>query len=326
MENQRCEHLIHRIISGSFKSKYGYLKAPNKYTLYEAALLEDEILSLCKNEVFDDTDILSLLMNYNLWTSEDEELIKGDDGLVKQIEDKKILIFEKFEDYNLRLKLMKELSGIQSKFYEMLNRRHQFDYLTDLGISSLSKNLYIVEKSSDSEYPHLLFNDLQNNSVTEKEIRFLARNEPWTSYYSTDITFDNFPLTDEQNRLLLWTKLYHNLKDQEDCPSDEVMDCDEALDGYLIRKRREAKKSKGVKEIEKIKISNPKISRAHEVFVVAQSPREAKLIEEMNPIASKLIKESRLNQVRRNKTMNFGEFKDVQTELRMELNKVKNGK
>ena len=65
----------------------------------------------------------------------------------------------------------------------------------------------------------------------------------------------------------MWSSLYDNIQESPDCPSNEVINDDDMLDGWMIIQKRNREQAKLQKDAEN-KFGNKKISNADEVFIV----------------------------------------------------------
>ena len=86
--------------------------------------------------------------------------------------------------------------------------------------------------------------------------------------------------------------MYDNIQESMECPSDKVIEDDDALDGWFIEQRRKNEREKAVGVIED-SIQNDKIKNSQEVIVFADNKTDAKTIHEMNSPNSKVIKKER---------------------------------
>jgi hypothetical protein len=159
-------------------------------------------------------------------------------------------------------------------------------------------------------------------------LRYLARNRPWSDIWSVskktgalfDISADS--LNDDQKRLVGWSTLYDNIREYDDCPDDELIRCDDALDGWLILKRDEKRKDKGLDSAE----SRLGAARnSEEVFIVASgkdphkpiSKEEAGDIYNLNNQMARGIVKSRLDTAAKLGIAKDTDMPDIRQKLRM---------
>ena len=91
--------------------------------------------------------------------------------------------------------------------------------------------------------------------------------------------------------------MYDNIAESPDSPSEDVLEDDDMLDGWLLIQRREREKDKKEKSVESV-IGNQKISGADEVFVAAKSLEDIDRINLLNDMRASIIREQRLGQIK----------------------------
>ena len=90
----------------------------------------------------------------------------------------------------------------------------------------------------------------------------------------------------------MWSKMYDNVQQSHDCPTDDVIEDDDLLDGWFVVQRRERDKQKAQSEVDDM-TTNPKIASSQEIFVFAQSKEDKENIEKANSFHSTMIKKER---------------------------------
>ena len=83
--------------------------------------------------------------------------------------------------------------------------------------------------------------------------------------------------------------MYDNIQESMECPSEKVIEDDDALDGWFIEQRRKNEREKAVGVIED-SIQNDKIKNSHEVLVFADNKTDAQTIHDMNSTNAKAVK------------------------------------
>ena len=91
--------------------------------------------------------------------------------------------------------------------------------------------------------------------------------------------------------------MYDNIAESPDSPSEDVLEDDDMLDGWLLIQRREREKDKKEKSVESV-IGNQKISGADEVFVAAKSQEDIDRINQLNDMQAAIVREQRLSQIK----------------------------
>jgi len=154
-----------------------------------------------------------------------------------------------------------------------------------------------------------------------EQVRELARTTPWIGMWNVlrinGPLFDPSRLTIEQQALLSWSNMYDKIHESPDCPSDEVLDDDDMLDGWLIIQRRKREADKKKQEIESH--INPKMKNADEIIMVAETAADAQKIDMLNPDHIKSVKKQRIKHIQEQGRVKEQEFKDVQQKRSMQM-------
>ena len=191
---------------------------------------------------------------------------------------------------------------------QLENKKNGYYGNTCEGIAQLDKSMFLIECCSYVGGEKLDPNSLDLNNLLNKyyslilkeaDSREIARSEPWRSTWGLRETntinlFSNRDreLSVDQKNLLIWSRMYDNIQESMECPSDKVIEDDDALDGWFIEQRRKNEREKAVGVIED-SIQNDKIKNSQEVIVFADNKTDAKTIHEMNSPSSKVIKKER---------------------------------
>ena len=117
--------------------------------------------------------------------------------------------------------------------------------------------------------------------------------------------------------------MYDNIFESPECPPDDVIQDDDALDGWLIVQRRKREEDQKRSAAENI-IGNSKISNADEVFIMTD-PSSAKDVNQLNDPIARANQKSRLKELRSRekagKSMTkHSKLKDVRQRVQMEAN------
>jgi DNA-binding GntR family transcriptional regulator len=99
-------------------------------------------------------------------------------------------------------------------------------------------------------------------------------------------------LSVDQKNLLVWSRMYDNIQESMECPSDKVIEDDDALDGWFIEQRRKNEREKAIAVVED-SIQNDKIKNSQEVIVFTDNKTDANTVHEMNSPNAKVIKQER---------------------------------
>lgn len=338
MNSYEREYFVSRIRSGAY-----YIKLDNIRIKILTPTIEDEFFA---NEVFmeafDDArsddilthdEMLEWMIDKELWTKEKDEKIEG---CKKDIEKLKIEIFnarskEKLRE-TIRLYLRtaeKALSKLQQEKDDLFSKTCEGIALQEKSIFLLGKCCFVGSEPLDIKDFDLssLYYEYNSLQLTEKQIRELARNDPWRlcwhsrNYAPLFANPQNRVLSNDQKALIIWSTMYDNIQESMDCPTEEVINDDDMLDGWFILQQRKHRSEKAKSELE-AKTSNSKIANADEIMIMTDSTKEAENIHSMNSFGGEIIRQQRLNTVRKLGQATDLDFEDRKLEVLSEQNKA----
>ena len=256
-----------------------------------------------------------------LWTDEDEEKEKG---LQKDIDRLKVELFNNRNVEQLRGKARAYLNAGKDQLGVITEKKFTNFELCCEGIAQQQKVGHMLrlctltegdENFSFDDVPIDYLIKLYGSSLlSEKQIRELARNEPWrnlwlmneanvTALFSTK--YGKRELTTDQKNIVLWSKMYDNVQESMDSPSQDVIDDDDMLDGWFIIQKKKSETQRAESEINE-RASNSKIANSDEIFVFTDNKADADKINNINSIHSQTVKKQRMNVINAQ-----GEAKDL---------------
>lgn len=329
------EFFVYRISSGYLRFNDLRIVNPNIDILYESQEVYLNTLSeSIEFECLSSDEMLSFLIDKELWSEYESKQL--DDVLPKHLEYWKVELYTNFDNKKERERIREYLNKCRETLNSLFIKRHLFDCYTQHGLATFAKHQFIIENTtykgkkkydfSEFTINHIL-EHINKSHISESVIRELSRTDPWYSIWKTPKIgrmFKCIPseMSEEQKRLLSWSHLYENISNYEDCPSIEVIEDNDALDGWLISKNREQKKNKDKKAFDN--------KYGHhgdgETFVIVDSQQSAQKIYEMNDPTSRGIVQQRLNTVKEYGTAKETDFMDVQRKLNMQINAMRSSK
>jgi len=296
------------------KIRLGKIKIPKlKCELYPPTI-EDRLESCevydqayfnaLNEEMMTEHQMAEWMIEHNLWSHHEE---KDLEGIRKNIEDIKVEVYKLNKEKNKANQLKRYLRSIEKKLNDQINKKNLYYYNTCESIANLEKLRYLIKRNclqnnricdlEDDELDYVL-DCFRESILSEEIIREVSRNEPWRSLWfiknhNKQDVFLNLDrdITINQQNLLLWSQTYDNIHESMDCPSDDVIDDDDMLDGWLIFQSRKRKQEKVEQDMDK-KMSS-KVKNSSEVYLMASNIDEAKDIENINSYHSKMIKKQR---------------------------------
>ena len=310
MDLSEREFLVFRIRSGVYRIPYnGFtvkILTPTIEDEFEACEVYDRSYYEAMNDdIMTQEECLEWMMENELWTYEEDLKIKQ---ITEEIENLKVNVYKKYNNGRLRESARIYLRAAEEGLKQLENKKNGYDGNTCEGIAQLDKSMFLIECCSYVGGEKLDPNSLDLNNLLNKyyslilkeaDSREIARSEPWRSTWGLRETntinlFSNRDreLSVDQKNLLIWSRMYDNIQESMECPSDKVIEDDDALDGWFIEQRRKNEREKAVGVIED-SIQNDKIKNSQEVIVFADNKTDAKTIHEMNSPNSKVIKKER---------------------------------
>lgn len=347
MNDADLELLLYRMLSGTIlfthKNEQYELKPPTVIIRYQAQIIYDDIINDEKyNEWIRNEDLEYMLVNLGLWTRDTVKIIKD---IERKIERTKVDMFLSVSISDKLKKLKRTLSDYKNQLNKIMDHKNNLFSHTLEGYATGIKNEYILcntlfknnhrvfpNQISGGQASYIYFNDLvtevnkQNMGVDSYKV--LARSSIWRSYWNCnkDNIFDKSVCdwTDDQRTLVSVTRMYDNIYDHPECPSDNVIEDDDILDGWMIHQREKNQKAKKQSQIDEM---NPKLKNAQEVFLMPQSQEEIEEIIGLNSQDSLRRMKEKINYIKAVGSVEDGSLPDVQMDLRNQLSQsLKNRK
>jgi hypothetical protein len=257
-------------------------------------------------EIMTEEDINLWMLENGLWSREDDNITER---FNKDLERLKIEIYNARNDQKLASTIRLYLRAGESQLASHLNRKYMYYSNSCEGVAATEKLTWIIKNSTycgkklyDFENISLEYvtSEYQSSFLSESQLRELARNDPWrtvwiTKKYSKCNLFNNSKkseLTYNQKNILIWSQMYDNIQESMDCPSKDVIEDDDMLDGWFILQAKKREKEKLEKELDN-DIKNEKIKNASEVFIVTKDAKSRNSVENLNDPVSAGIKKQR---------------------------------
>ena len=313
MDSNERELYVSRIMAGKIgikiDGKTHFIGVPDPYDKYIA----QEVFFASKRDagfygVFTEEDIQDVMIEKELWTQEEEEELES---LPKRLENLKVGLYESMMKEKIFKATRKTLNNEKKAYKDLVIKKSSFNNFTQTGVANTLKLQYllytsIINKKGEYKYDgddfwkeeHKKIEDIFKTylaaQIDEEIIRELARTEPWRSYWGAAKTEGSVfgksasELNAEQRSLINWSKFYDSIQEHMEAPTDEVIQDDDLLDGWLILQNRKREREKLEKEVDK-KIGKNK--GAQEVYVMADSQEHADKIHSLNnPMARNIVK------------------------------------
>lgn len=327
--------ILSRIISGflifRYKDQILYLIYPSLSTKYEAELYYDDLYDKYKfSDWISEVDILNILKDNKLWSEMNEkEFI----SLQKQIDQVKIELFKSFYITKKQNSIRAKLNYLNQRYAKFYNIRHSLDHLTVEGFCEKYKNEFLLINSVfkkennqfikffDNGIDHKILEDISyeigTNTIDIPSFRRIARSDLWRTYWTSNKNFlfekPASEWTDEQRTLIVFSKMYDSAHESSEPPPDPVFEDDDMFDGWILLQNENAKKERNKKTEDKALGS--KMSKAQEVFLMANSREDISDIYDMNNSASKAVITERNKAIQKYKEIDASKLPDVKRDL-----------
>ena len=333
MELHEREFFIARISTGYYKIKVSpdvvvYVNPLTRDEAFEATeIFQEALMEALDTGVMSRKESYEKMLETGVWSTEEEARVKQ---LEKDMEQYKIDIYSLYFKSVSREKARQDLRLQEREYSDLLSKKHTYDHVDAEGVANYAKLNWIIEKStklkdgSPYDFSHFTSHEILQKKdrmqLNEKKIRDIARESPWTNIWATSkktgILFreETFSLTREQQVLMAWSSIYDSIRESYEAPPDDVINDDDACDGYLIDQRRKRDKQRGQKAAEELTNIHP---GAQEVFIPAETSEDAARVHALNDGGSEMVRKSRLKSLEKG-DLNYTEFSDVKMRVNSE--------
>jgi len=290
-------------------------------------------------EIMTEDDMDQWMMENELWTIHDN---KKEDGLKKDIERLKVEIYNARDNEALANSIRRYIRAGELQLTSHLNKKYIYHQNTCEGVAASERLAWIMKNTTYFNGKLYNFEELslqyvidewQSHFISENKSRELARNEPWRSLWITRENsgyslFGNPPnteLTYNQKNLLIWSQMYDNIQESMECPTKEVIEDDDMLDGWFILQGRKRETDRLEKELDN-DVKSDKIKNASEVYVVSNDKNKQKKIDSLNDPISQMIKKQRHNTIQAKGSVSEQDLPDQKRNIQMLANNQMRGR
>lgn len=340
MNSSEKSLIVNRILN-----EYTYLNIDGTLYKYSQPDKNKRALSdLYYKEVIEDSKYSGLitrdqaaifLQRKKIWVPQDEKVLKDTNELLDsyKVDYYRSEVMHKGEKEKERI--LKYLKTVQKNIEKLYLRKYSLDHMTlesyaenardELLVAisitdSLDNPIYTYEnfKYKDTFILKRFLNEFSRNLITEAKYREIARTEPFRSIWSLGkencFGKPSCDLSLDQRNLMLYSRMYDNVYENMDRPTDKIINNDYMLDGWFVLQKKEADKARSQKELEHLTGSN---TGAGELGVVV-SREQADKIYEMNDMNGRMKMKQRNAAVQEKGKLEEHQLPDVQLELRNE--------
>lgn len=319
MDPQQRQTLLARILAGYLRCKVGgrvyIIQSPTADINYRANELYREILNEYRwmDDWYSEAQARFLSQKSSKITGNIENNLTE---LNKAKDDTKVLMFENYLNKDGLKQLRKRLDLLNQKINETYMAKHSLDHLTANGFALMMKTQFILTKTVVDEKENRVWGDedevpfstldaimgqINEAEITLKNLRELARTEPWRLYWSCGGKTNPFGkavanYTEDQLALISYSQMYDSIDGHAECPNDEIIEDDDLLDGWMIMIKRKQDKEKGLKQLEST--IPDKYKNSKELFMPVSNQADADKINALNSGQSQMIKRQRSETVK----------------------------
>ena len=334
MELHEREFFIARIGTGYYKIKVSpdvviYVHPLTRDEIFEAAeIFQEALMEALETGVMSREESYKKMLETGVWSTEEEVRIKQ---LEKDMEQYKVDIYSFYFKSNSRERARADLRLQEQEHSQLLGKKHAYDHVDAEGVANYAKLNWMIEKTTKLKdgtpynFSHFTSHEIlqkkDSMQLNEKTIRDISREAPWTNIWAsskkTGILFreETFSLTREQQVLMAWSSIYDIIRESYEAPPDDVINDDDACDGYLIDQRRKRDKQRGQKAADELTNMHP---GAQEVFIPAETPEDAARVHALNDVGNEMVRKSRLKSLEGGKELNYSQFADVRMRVNSE--------
>jgi len=333
--------IINRIISNTFylsiDGKLYQLLPPTPNYIAMADLIYFNTLNDSKFKDLITREQASILLQArNKWTVKHEE---QQQQFNKRLEDLKIALYKALYHTANQKKIRKQIVQIEKAIHKNLAAKYSLEHMTLENHAQITRDNFltamrIVDVEGKHAYTYENFYDqdnyllqrfvnaVQNFFISQAQYREIARTDPFRSLWNIGKS-DVFGIpagmmSDAQKGLILYSRMYDNVYESMDRPTDAVIADDYMLDGWFLVQSRKAEQERKQKEVDNILGTKnvDKHNNSGELFVMVNSKEEASKISELNDGTTKAKVQQRIKTVQEKGRTEEQLLPDVQMDLR----------
>ena len=344
MEQYLREYHARRIIADIYPFEYlnrtYYISYPTSEFKFYAEKIYIDTYNIAKDNNISTDNIIVLLDKYNLWGEQEEKQL---DTFKNEIESVKVELFNNFFKDDKRVVYKKIISDLSKAINNLNFKKHSMDYVTSEYVASSARQKFLIGSSilkpnkkrlwtklsdwdKENKIIDVAFDAMINNYLDDSDIRDIVKNEPWKVIWSLQRRPQSIfrksvgDFTPEQQSISIWSIVYDNIRKSSESLSDDIIEDDDALDGWMILQRRKTESDSAKNEVNQQLTDNT--AKCGEVFIMADTVNQVKKIYEMNDFASKIAFKKRMLQIQRDKFVNEVNMIETRERLMMEANNI----
>ncbi len=329
------QDMIYRILSNKMvcyiRDNIYYIHTPSVDVAAEIAMSTDDIMSEVRFNIYPtEEQCHQFLVRRGIIADGTKDQLEK---LVKDLEYWQIELYKSMGFKTSKIPAIRQhISDKKDMIQTLDNKMSTLSCLTRENFRAYVRNYLTVGLCITDKDNNTLFSNV--NSIDDKfmeravaamtravypheRLRELARSNSWRIHWegTKPNPFTCVPacLNVNQRSLLTFTRMYDNAYGSAECPSDDVINDDDAFDGWLAHARNERESERNKSEIDKM-VGQP---GASDVFIPVANQEEAQKVLNYNDLAAQRTMNERAQHVK-----NHGAVKDTQLPDRQrELNR-----
>jgi hypothetical protein len=293
-ESRKNEILVHRILSGKQVFVYDDVIYELRKPSLSLKLQADILYSSAYNDnLYSDfwflEDIENLLFDLQLLPWDYKKIVAK---IEKSLESNKILLYQQYFDNTKKKKIQSKIKDLKKEIDQFLQKQHCLDYITLEHYCDNIKNEFLISNTlyeydtnnlifDNTNINYNTFNSLAShisqNMIDVVTFKSIARSEYWRNYWNnnkSNILDDCVKeWSEEQKSLINISYMYDRIYEHPECPPQDIINDDDALDGWMLFHKQENDRQKKEKGVENILTG--KLKNASEVFLMAGNKEQA---------------------------------------------------
>lgn len=319
MEHYLREYHTRRILADMVPFEYNnhiyYISSPTAEFKFYAEIVYKNVYERARQDNISMDNIVVILNRRGLWKEEDENYLHN---FKEELDKTKIALYENYNNEKKRYIYKKVIFDTMNGIASLNSKRLSMNHLTAEHVAFAAKQRFIIGASilkpnkkrlwnkisdwdKDNRIIDAAFEKLNEDMLSEEEIRDLVKNEPWKTVWSMSnkahILFRKpvKDLGDEQMNVFIWSIVYDNISKSHEPPPKEIVEDDDALDGWILLQKRKREESEGKKEV--IGMIDKNLAKYEEIFIIPQNESQIKKIQDLNNFQAKIAFKKKMMQV-----------------------------
>lgn len=338
--------LLSRIIAGflylHYEGKLYQLRRASVNLKYKADIIYQQVYN---ENLYSDWILLQdaemILVENGVWKFQNNDVLKQID---QRLENLKVELYENYIQLSRRQEIKKQIKSMNMQKDRILTAKHSLDQYTLEAYAGRIRNEYLImntlyyknkrvfkdPKNKNSIFLNGITNQISSSLPSVTTIRELARSDVWKSYWSSsnkDKVFDGTVCewSDEQRALVNITKMFDSIYEHPECPTEQIIDDEDALEGWMTVQKRKNEQSKSKNKAQNM-IGSKKMQKADEVFFMSSSPEETSEILRANDTMGRNRMKEKFEAIKSvgDSELQESQLPDVQRDLMNQLNAKRN--